>query len=79
MARKKSNQAKWMHNPRNVNWTIAQLTYETTDLPKKYGYGDFRNPRQIVQETVKQRRYEQSAAGIRDRLRQRLRGLSEGE
>lgn len=79
MARKRSNQAKWMHNPRNVSWTIAQLTYESTELPHKYGYGDFRNPRQVVQETIRQRKYENSKAGIRERLLKRLRGLSEGE
>lgn len=53
MARRRSNQAKWMREPRNVNWTIAEVAYEATDLQRKYFYGDLRNPREITQEKLR--------------------------
>lgn len=66
MARRRSNQAKWMKNPRIVRWDLADAAYEANrELDKKHFRGDLRNPREVVEEKIKKMRFDSSEAGLR--------------
>ena len=84
MARRRSNQAKWMRDPRIVRWDIAQITYETTDMPEKY-YKGFQwtdaiiTPRHRAEEKRRQLKHEQTPRGVHEQYLKRVRGLLKGD
>lgn len=84
MPRRRSNQAKWMRNPRNVNWVLAELKYENVPLQKRYFKGDgfldgSNYPRGVVLDKLEDIKKSNTLEGIRRRYEQRLRGLFRGE
>lgn len=77
MPRRRSNQAKWMRNPRIVRWDLAEVAYEADkELGPKHFRGDLRNPRMVVEEQIRKLRHEQTEAGEWEKYREALeRGL----